>query len=53
VAFSGSVPETFGIVGLQKESVIIPFPSLMKYYTATDVLSTLHFAYGGAEKGLL
>src|SRR6267378_3692493 len=32
--------ETFGLSELQKESVIIPF-SLMKYYTGTDVLSTL------------
>ena len=41
--------ETFGLSELQKESVIIPF-SLMKYYTGTDVLSTLQLQTGGAEK---
>ncbi len=40
--------ETFGLSELQKESVIIPF-SLMKYYTGTDVLSTLQLQTGGAE----
>jgi putative ABC transport system permease protein len=41
--------ETFGLSELQKESVIIPF-SLMKYYTGTDVLSTLQLQTGGADK---
>src|ERR1700740_1286967 len=41
--------ETFGLSELQKESVIIPF-SLMKYYTGTDVLSTLQLQTGGPEK---
>ena len=41
--------ETFGLSELQKESVIIPF-SLMKYYTGTDVLSTLQLQTGGPDK---
>jgi putative ABC transport system permease protein len=41
--------ETFGLSELQKESVVIPF-SLMKYYTGTDVLSTLQLQTGGADK---
>src|SRR5580704_9854907 len=41
--------ETFGLSELQKESVIIPF-SLIKYYTGTDVLSTLQLQTGGADK---
>jgi len=41
--------ETFGLSELQKESVIIPF-SLMKYYTGTDVLSTLQLQTGGSDK---
>jgi len=41
--------ETFGLSELQKESVIIPF-SLMKYYTGTDVLSTLQLQTGGQDK---
>src|SRR5258708_27007579 len=41
--------ETFGLWELQKESVIIPF-SLMKYYTGTDVLSTLQLQTGGPDK---
>jgi putative ABC transport system permease protein len=40
--------ETFGLSELQKESVIIPF-SLMKYYTGTDVLSTLQLQTAGPE----
>jgi putative ABC transport system permease protein len=41
--------ETFGLSELQKESVIIPF-SLIKYYTGTDVLSTLQLQTGGPDK---
>ena len=41
--------ETFGLSELQKESVIIPF-SLMKYYTGTDVLSTLQLQTAGPDK---
>jgi putative ABC transport system permease protein len=41
--------ETFGLSELQKESVIIPF-SLLKYYTGTDVLSTLQLQTGGPDK---
>jgi putative ABC transport system permease protein len=41
--------ETFGLSELQKESVIIPF-SLMKYYTGTDVLTTLQLQTGGSDK---
>jgi putative ABC transport system permease protein len=41
--------ETFGLSELQKDSVIIPF-SLMKYYTGTDVLSTLQLQTGGPDK---
>jgi putative ABC transport system permease protein len=41
--------ETFGLSELQKESVIIPF-SLMKYYTGTDVLSTLQLQTSGPDK---
>jgi len=41
--------ETFGLSELQKESVIIPF-SLIKYYTGTEVLSTLQLQTGGPDK---
>jgi len=41
--------ETFGLSELQKESVIIPF-SLIKYYTGTDVLSTLQVQTGGPDQ---
>jgi putative ABC transport system permease protein len=41
--------ETFGLSELQKESVIIPF-SLIKYYTGTDVLSTLQLQTAGPDK---
>jgi len=41
--------ETFGLSELQKESVIIPF-SLIKYYTGTDVLSTLQVQTGGPDE---
>jgi putative ABC transport system permease protein len=41
--------ETFGLSELQKESVIIPF-SLIKYYTGTDVLSTLQVQTSGPEE---
>ena len=41
--------ETFGLSELQKDSVIIPF-SLIKYYTGTDVLSTLQVQTSGPEK---
>ena len=40
--------ETYGFSELQKESVIIPF-SLIKYYTGTDVLSTLQVQTPGSE----
>jgi putative ABC transport system permease protein len=41
--------ETFGLSELQKESVIIPF-SLIKYYTGTDVLSTLQVQTSGPDQ---
>jgi len=41
--------ETFGLSELQKDSVIIPF-SLIKYYTGTDVLSTLQVQTSGPDK---